>query len=47
MALRVKARNSEKLLTDVQDQGHSENDALYESDDTEDNGNREEHGKSK
>ena len=33
--------------TNVQDQDCNESGALHESDDTEDNGNREEHGKSK
>ena len=40
------SKEQREATTDVQDQGHSENDARHENDDTEDNDNREEHGKS-
>jgi len=39
------SKEQREAATDVQDQGHSENDARHENDDTKDNDNREEHGK--
>jgi len=40
------SKERREAATDVQDQGHSENNARHESDNTEDNDNREEHVKS-